>query len=129
MAHPRARVGTTLDVVLNAKGLTPGNWYYAELADVSSGYNVIDKHSPSQVGDADSYAQFYAQANGGGNIHRQFSWTGSIASGMAIEVNIKNADNVALLNPSTYGVPAEWILGTGQGWGYVLYSEDTIAVP
>ena len=111
--------GTTLDVVLNAKGLVHGNWYLIELNDKNAAtWTVI---SP------DNYNSFYAQANGGGNIHAAFSLT--VASGMAVEVNVKNADNVALLNPSTYGVPAEWILGTGQGWSYVLYSEDTIPVP
>jgi len=121
--------GTTLDVVLNAEGLVPGNWYYVELVDVSSGYNPIDYHSPAQAGDTCTFSQFYGQANGGGNVHIAFTWTGSITSGMVIEVNLKNADNVALLSPSTVGVPAEWILGTGQGWNCVLYSEATITVP
>jgi len=38
---------------------------------------------------------------------------------------MKNADWVALLEPSTHGVPSEWI-HTGQGWDYVLYGAITI---
>lgn len=107
-----------LDVVLNAQELVPGNWYLVEVVDKSTGWNPI---SP------DNYSSFYAQANGGGNIHADFSC--SVESGMDVEVNVKNAENVALLEPSAYGVPEEWILGTGQGWDYVLYSEALIAIP
>ena len=109
----------TLDVVLNAKGLVSGDWYLIELNDKNAAaWNVI---SP------DNCNSFYAQANGGGNIHAEFSC--AVKSGMVVEVNVKNAENVALLECSTYGVPAEWILGTGQGWTYMLYSEDTIPIP
>ena len=109
----------TLDVVLNAKGLVPGDWYLIELNDKNAGsWTVI---SPND------YSSFYAQANDEGNIHAAFSCT--VASGMAVEVNVKNAEWAALLEPSTIGVPSEWAGPTGQGWSYVLYSEDTIAIP
>jgi len=61
------------------------------------------------------------------NIHTELRC--SVATDMAVESNVKNADNVALLEPSAYEVPEEWILGTRQAWNSVLYSEDTIAVP
>ena len=111
--------GTTLDVVLNAKGLVPGDWYYVELNDKNAAnWTVI---SPN------NYSSFYAQANDDGNIHAAFSC--AVTSGMAVEANVKNAEWAALLEPSTIGVPSEWAGPTGQGWDYVLYSEDTIPVP
>ena len=109
--------GTMLDVVLNAKGLVPGDWYYVEVVDKPT-WTVL---SPN------NYSSFYAQANGGGNIHAEFSC--GVATGMAVEVNVKNAEWAALLEPSTIGVPSEWVGPTGQGWGYVLYSEATISIP
>ena len=66
----------------------------------------------------------YGQADAYGDVDILFSL--SVADHTNIEVNLKNADNVALLEPSHYGVPAEWILGTGQGWDYVLYGATTI---
>lgn len=116
-----------LTMRLVAHKLTPGNWYYVELVDLTSGWNPIDKHWPSQVGDADSYNRFYGQADNDGDVVISFSW--NISGHNNIEVNMKNADNVALLEPSTYGVPGEWILGTGQGWDYVLYGRTTIQMP
>jgi len=107
----------TLDVVLNAKGLVPGDWYLAEVVDKGvddSGWDVL---SPN------NYSSFYGQANGGGNVHIAFSLDVGDAADM--EVNLKNADWVALLEPSTIGVPEEWIY-TGQGWDFVLYAEAQI---
>lgn len=94
--------------------LTPGDWYYVELVDKSSGYNPFND---------DRYSRFYGQADMYGDVDINFSWDTSGHS--SIEVNLKNADWVALLEPSTYGVPAEWIY-TGQGWGFVLYGATTI---
>jgi len=108
----------TLNIVLNARGLTPGDWYYIELVDKSPGWNPI---SPN------NYSSFYAQANVDGNIHAALSC--AVGSGMRVEANVKNAEWAALLDPSTIGVPSEWAGPTGQGWDYVLYSEDTITIP
>ena len=115
--------GNMLTMRIKAHGLTPGDWYFVELVDKSSGWNAIDKTFPSAVGDADSYSQFYGQANHGGKVDISFSW--DITGHDDIEVNLKNADWVALLEPSEYGLPIEWI-NTGQGWGYVLYGAITI---
>ena len=105
----------TLTMRLVAHKLTPGNWYYVELVDKSSGWAPFND---------DRCSRFYGQADASGNVKMTFSW--DITGHRDIEVNMKNADNVALLDPSTYGVPAEWILGTGQGWDYVLYGATTI---
>lgn len=110
--------GSTLDVVLNAHGLVPGDWHLVELVDKDvddTGWTVL---SP------DNYSSFYGQADSDGNVNIAFSL--DIGTAADIEVNLKNADNVALLEPSTGGVPEEWILGTGQGWGFVLYAEAQI---
>ncbi|MFC1910844.1 hypothetical protein ACFLXC_06170 [Chloroflexota bacterium] len=73
--------GTMLCVVLNAGGITPDNWYLIELNDKNKAiWTVI---SP------DNYSSLYAQANGGGNIHADFSC--AVETGMAVEVNVKNA--------------------------------------
>lgn len=58
-----------------------------------------------------------------GDVEVTFSW--SISSHTDIEINMKNTDWVALLEPSMHGVPSEWIY-TGQGWDYVLYGATTI---
>jgi hypothetical protein len=122
--------GTTVHVVLNARELVPGNWYYAELVDVSAGWTPVNETGAGQPGDNDCYAMFYAQANGGGNIHMSFTTNMSISSGMLLEVGIKNAEWAALLSPSTPGIVAQWVGPTGQGWTHVLWSEAaTIAIP
>lgn len=95
---------------ITAHKLTPGNWYFVEVVDKAGGGWVV-------ISD-DRYADFYARANKNGRLDITI---GVDIEGAEVEVNIKNAENVALLNPSTYGVPVEWILGTGQGWEYVLY--------
>ncbi len=99
---------------VHAMGLTPGNWYYVEMNEKTAPTWTV-------IGDgvADSYNMFYGQANVNGVVNINFSW--DVSGHDDIEVNLKNADNVALLSPSTYGVPSEWILGTGQGWDYVLF--------
>ena len=114
-----------LTMRLTVHNLVAGNWYYVELVDVTAGgYNVLDKHYPSEVGDADSYSSFYGQANAEGDVHITFTW--SVGTGILLEVNLKNADWVALENPSTYGnEDGDWIF-TEQGWGYVLYGATTI---
>lgn len=63
----------TLTMHLVCHKLTPGDWYYVELVDKSIDYDVIDKHYPSQVGDADSFSQFYGQADMYGDVDITFS--------------------------------------------------------
>ena len=106
--------GDTLTMRLVAHKLTAGNWYYVELVDKSSGWEPFND---------DRYSRFYGQADASGDVHISFSW--DITGHSDIEVNLKNADWVALLEPSTHGTPAEWIY-TGQGWDYVLYGATTI---
>lgn len=106
-----------LTASINAHNLIAGDWYLVEIVDKSAGWNPI---SP------DNYASFYGQADADGNLKITVAQT--VTSGMTIEINMKNADNVALLEPSTYGVPSEWIIGTGQGWDYVLYGSTLISI-
>jgi len=116
--------GSTLDVVLNAHDLTPGDWYYVELVD--KGSDGTD-WAPIVGGNPDTYSMFYGQADSDGDVHISFSW--SVPIGAYVEVNMKNADWVALGDPSTYGnADNDWIY-TGQGWDHVLYAADTIIVP
>ncbi|MBW7995694.1 MAG: hypothetical protein FVQ81_03790 [Candidatus Glassbacteria bacterium] len=101
----------TLTMRLVAHRLTPGNYYTVELVDkTGGGWNPFSD---------DRYSRFYGQADEDGNVKINFSW--DISGHSNIELNLKNADNVALLDPSTYGVPSEWILGTGQGWDSILF--------
>ena len=105
----------TLTMHLVAHKLTPGDWYYVELVDkTAGGWTPLND---------DRYSQFYGQADASGDVDLTFSC--NIGSYGYVEVNLKNADWVALLEPSTHGIPAEWIY-TGQGWGYVLYGATTI---
>mgnify|MGYP000100085616 CR=1 FL=1 len=104
----------TLTMHLVCHKLTPGDWYYVELVDKSSGWSPFND---------DRYSRFYGQADASGDANIIFSW--NITSHSDIEVNLKNADWVALLEPSAHGVPAEWIY-TGQGWDYILYGATTI---
>lgn len=107
----------TLTMHLVVHKLTPGDWYYVELVEKDS-----DCLGWNPVGD-DRYSRFYGQADAYGNVNMTFSW--QIGSPTNLEVNMKNADWVALLDPSAYGVPSEWIY-TGQGWDYVLYGATTV---
>jgi hypothetical protein len=117
-------------VVLNASGLVPGNWYYAQLIDKQGGgYVPVNENGDGVAGDNDCYAMFYDQANGGGNIHISFCTSMDIVSGQELEINVKNAEWAALLNPSTPGTVAEWAGPTAQGWDAVLFSEATIPMP
>jgi len=110
--------GTTLRVVLNAKGLEPGLYYQCEVVSKGADGLAWDVLNP------DNYNMFYAQANGGGNIHADFCL--DIGDATDIEVNVKNAEWAPLLNPSEYGVPEEWVYNPGQGYDYEYYSEAEI---
>ncbi len=104
-----------MTIHLVAHKLTAEKWYYVELVDKTSGGWVPFSD--------DRFSHFYGQADGYGNVEVTFNWR--INGHINIEVNLKNADWVALLEPSTYGVPSEWIY-TGQGWDYVLYGATKI---
>lgn len=109
-----------LTMNLYAYMLEPTHWYYVELNDkCAEEWTVIDEW------DASRRNRFYGQADSAGYVNIDFEWDIDSEIG-CMEVNMKNADNVALLDPSTYGVTSEWIIGTGQGWDYVLYALDTI---
>jgi hypothetical protein len=108
-----------LTMRLVAHKLAPGNWYMLELVEKDSGCGWI-----GPIGDTNRYSSFYGQADDEGNVKISVSW--DVTGYEYIEVNLKNADNVALHEPSAYGVPSEWILGTGQGWDHVLYGAATI---
>lgn len=111
-----------LTMRLTAHKLTPDNWYMVEIVDWN-----LDWQQSNVLSD-DRFSMFYGQADEEGNVHITFTWIISGSSNKMLEINLKNADNVALLDSSTYGVPNEWIIGTGQGWDHVLYGAATIPV-
>ena len=111
-----------LKMRLSAHKLIPDNWYMVEIIDWNIDWALSDVLSD------DRYNRFYGQADEEGNVHISFTWDISGSDNDMLEINLKNADNVALLDPSTYGVPSEWIIGTGQGWDHVLYGTTTISL-
>jgi hypothetical protein len=103
---------------VEASGLTADYWYYFELIDKGE---CCDEWTV--LGD-DLYGRFYGQADGDGDLEIEFTW--EIDDHEYIEVNVKNADWVAKLDPSDYGNEDDDWIYTGQGWDYVLYACSTV---
>jgi len=78
--------GNVMTMHLVAYKLTTGNLYYVKFVDKSLGWNLFD---------GDRYSSFYRKVDEYGDVEVTFSW--SISSHTDIEINMKNADWVALL--------------------------------
>ena len=104
-----------LTMKINAHKLTPLAWYYVEIVSKDPSWTPIND---------DRFSRFYGQAKEDGTLIIKFSW--NVSGYNDIEVNIKNADWVALLDPSDYGnEDGDWLY-TGQGWDFVLYGGTLI---